>query len=199
MSLLLLNWRRQVAEIYAAVRNASDPKAAHALWREARDELFRLHPDSPLQADARERFASLAVAPYDSSLRFELEVDTDVETARFEVLTGTDGLVPFVRVGVLHIPELGDLDVWWLESYGGGVFLPLKDATAGVETYGGGRYLLDTAKGADLGGEDGRLIVDFNFAYNPSCAYDPAWACPLAPPGNVLEHPVRAGELLSDV
>ena len=75
----------------------------------------------------------------------------------------------------------------------------MLDATAGVETYGGGRYVLDTAKGADLGGSDGRLVVDVNFAYNPSCAYDPAWACPLAPRGNVLGSPLRAGELVPEV
>jgi uncharacterized protein (DUF1684 family) len=91
------------------------------------------------------------------------------------------------------------LDVWWLASYGGGVFAPVKDALAGVATYGGGRYLLDTAKGADLGGDarEGILVVDFNFAYNPSCAYDPAWQCPLAPPGNTLATAVHAGELCS--
>ena len=55
--------------------------------------------------------------------------------------------------------------------------------------------MLDTIKGADLGGEDGWLVVDFNFAYNPSCAYDPRWVCPLAPPGNVVDVPIGAGEL----
>jgi uncharacterized protein (DUF1684 family) len=87
--------------------------------------------------------------------------------------------------------------VWWLASYGGGIFLPVKDALAGTGTYGGGRYVLDTVKGADLGGDvrAGRLVVDLNFAYNPSCAHDPAWTCPLAPPGNTLAAPVRGGEL----
>ena len=124
-----------------------------------------------------------------------MELDTDVEPRRFETATGTDGLVAFDRIGVVHLPGVGDLDVWWLASYGGGLFLPVKDVLAGTETYGGGRYVLDTAKGADLGGRDGHLVVDFNFAYNPSCAYDSAWACPLAPPGNVLAIPIRAGEL----
>ncbi|MQA26468.1 MAG: DUF1684 domain-containing protein, partial [Micromonosporaceae bacterium] len=110
-----------------------------------------------------------------------------------EVPTATDGVVPFQRIGVVEVPGLGPLDVWWLDSYGGGVFLPVKDASP--DTYGGGRYLLDTVKGADLGGDAGRLVIDLNFAYNPSCAYDPAWACPLAPPGNVLLAPLRAGEL----
>ena len=72
----------------------------------------------------------------------------------------------------------------------------MKDATSGTATYGGGRYLIDTVKGADLGGDGGRLILDFNFAYNPSCAYDPAWACPLAPAGNTLRRSLLAGELM---
>jgi uncharacterized protein (DUF1684 family) len=92
------------------------------------------------------------------------------------------------------VPPIGSLDVWWLASYGGGVWLPLRDAN--VDTYGGGRYVLDTVKGADLGGVDGRLVVDLNFAYNPSCAYDEAWACPLAPEGNRTDVAVPVGELL---
>jgi len=106
--------------------------------------------------------------------------------------------VPFTRVGVLHIPSVGDLDVWWLESYGGGVFVPVKDALAGRRTYGGGRYLLDTVKGADLGGDvrEGWLVVDLNFAYNPSCAYSPLWTCPLAPAGNTVPVPLPVGELV---
>jgi uncharacterized protein (DUF1684 family) len=87
------------------------------------------------------------------------------------------------------------LDLYWLETYGGGVFLPFRDATSGGETYGAGRYLLDTVKGADLGGTDSTLVVDFNFAYNPSCAWDDAWACPLSPPANRLTFEVAAGEL----
>ena len=86
------------------------------------------------------------------------------------------------------------LDLYWLDAYGGGLFVPFGDATSGSETYGAGRYLLDTVKGADLGADDGRLVLDFNVAYNPSCAYDPRWACPLAPPANRLPVAVRAGE-----
>jgi len=86
------------------------------------------------------------------------------------------------------------LALYWLEGYGGGVFLSFTDATSAEETYGAGRYLLDTVKGADLGTSDGRLVLDFNFAFNPSCAYDARWACPLAPPENRLSFAVRAGE-----
>jgi uncharacterized protein (DUF1684 family) len=198
MSLTLLAWRRRVHEIYAEVRAAGDPETAHEQWRRARDELFATHPDTPLLPEDRESFDGLTVAPYDPSLRFEVTLDEDVEPHRFEVPTATDGVVPFERVGVLHLPGLGDLDAWWLASYGGGLFVPVKDATAGHQTYGAGRYLLDTVKGADLGSTpSGALIVDLNFAYNPSCAYDPAWMCPLAPPGNTLAVPVRGGELVT--
>ncbi len=197
MSLSLLDWRRRVHDLYAAVRAEPDPAAAHERWRSTRDLLFATHDQSPLLAQDRVGFAGLPVAPYDPTLRFEVQLDQDAEPDRLEVSTGTDGLVAFDRIGVLHLPGLGDLDAWWLTSYGGGLFVPMKDATAGTETYGGGRYLLDTVKGADLGGDvrAGRLVVDLNFAYNPSCAYDPAWACPLAPPGNTLTAPVRGGEL----
>ena len=202
VSLELLDWRRRVFTLYAEVRAAADPAAAHEHWRVVRDDLLRSHPQSPISADRQGDFPGARYAPYDASLRFELVVDADVPPARLEVPTGTDGVVPFERIGVLHLPGLGDLDVWWLASYGGGVFVPIKDAGAGRTTYGGGRYLLDTVKGADLGGgvRDGDarerwLMVDLNFAYNPSCAYDPAWACPLAQAGNTLPVPVNAGEL----
>ncbi len=75
------------------------------------------------------------------------------------------------------------------------MFIPFRDATSGQTTYGGGRYLLDTAKGADLGTNGDALVLDFNFAYHPSCHYDPQWVCPLAPPPNRLAVPIEAGEL----
>lgn len=197
MSLSLTDWRRRVHALYAEVRASTDPRAAHQTWRAGRDELFRSHPDSPLLAEDRARFTGLPVEPYDPALRFEVLLDTEVAAQRLAVPTGTDGVVPFERIGRVHLEGLGDLDVWWLASYGGGLFVPVKDQTAGRQTYGGGRYVLDTVKGADLGGsaQDGVLVIDLNFAYNPSCAYDPAWACPLAPPGNTLAAPVRGGEL----
>jgi uncharacterized protein (DUF1684 family) len=198
VSLDLLDWRRRVFAVYAEVRASADPAAAHEFWRAGRDDLLMHHPQSPIRAEHRAAFPGARYAAYDPSLRFDVPVDTDVEPLVMEVPTGTDGVVPFRRIGILHLSGLGDLDVWWLTSYGGGVFVPVKDAGAGRTTYGGGRYLLDTVKGADLGGEvrDGRLVVDLNFSYNPSCAYDPAWACPLAQAGNTLAVRVDAGELV---
>jgi len=194
--LSLLDWRRQVQALYAEVRAQPDPTSGHARWRAGRDELFAHHLQSPLLPPDRETFTGLRIARYDPALRFEVPLDIDVEPGAFEVATGTDGVVAFQKAGAVHLPRLGSLDVWWLAAYGGGIFLPLRDGLAGRQTYGGGRYVLDTVKGADLGsGEPGGLIVDLNFAYNPSCAYDPAWACPLAPPGNRLGAEVLAGEL----
>jgi len=195
MSLTLLDWRRRVATIYEQVRAAPDPRAAHELWIAERQKLFASHPDS---ADQN---AQLHYAPYDDRWRFVVEIDTGIEPVRLEIPTTTDGVVPFERFGRVELPGVGALDVWWLATYGGGVWLPMRDASP--RTYGGGRYVLDTAKGADLGGHidpttgRGSLVVDLNFAYNPSCAYDERWACPLAPTGNVLEVSVDAGELVT--
>ena len=191
------DWRRRVFALYEEVRSESDPAHSHDIWRRGRDRLMGTHPASPLNEEERERFTGLPVAPYDPAWRFELPI-VPAEPGGFEFPTGTDGIVPFERIGKVEIPEVGSLDVWRLMSYGGGLFVPVRDALAGRPggTYGGGRYLLDTIKGADLGSDldRGTIVLDFNFAYNPSCAYDPAWACPLAQPGNVLAVPVPVGE-----
>jgi uncharacterized protein (DUF1684 family) len=192
----VVDWRRRVFALYAAVRADPDPSAAHATWRRGRDDLFAAHPASPLLPEQRAGFRGLAVADYDPAWRFEAEV-RPADPTPWHVQTGTDGVVPFERLGVVTLPGVGELDVWRLTTYGGGVFLPFRDAGCGRPGggYGGGRYVLDTVKGADLGGDLGRLTVDLNFAYAPSCAYDPAWACPLAPAGNRLDVVVPVGEL----
>ena len=184
MTLELLDWRRRVAELYAAVRATADPVEAHALWRRTRDELFATHPESPGPGP-------LPVPPYDPAWRAVVPLEP-APPQELRVETGTDGTVVFDRIGVLRTPW-GDLDAWWLRQYAGGLWVPVKDRSP--RTYGGGRYLLDTAKGADLGEHDGALVLDLNFLYAPSCAHDPRWACPLAPPGNVIDVPVEAGEL----
>lgn len=193
-SLTLAGWRREVAGLYARVRADADPRRGHEAWRQGRDRLMRGHPDSPLGPDDVRRRRGVPVAPYDPAMRFTAELEPAPE-ARLELRTGTDGVVALRRLGTVSLP-LGGLDVWWLEGYGGGLWLPVRDATCGRTSYGGGRYLLDTVKGADLGGDDRHLVVDLNFLYHPSCAYDAAWACPLAPPGNRLETAVEAGEQL---
>jgi uncharacterized protein (DUF1684 family) len=191
----VVDWRRRVFALYAAVRSDSDPAAAHDRWRRGRDELFATHPATPLLPEDRDGFAGLNVAAYDPAWRFEVAVEP-ADPTTWDVETGTDGVVPFERIGLVSLPGVGTLDVWRLTTYGGGVFVPMRDGGCGRPGggYGGGRYLLDTVKGADLGTRDGRLVLDFNLAYNPSCSYDPRWSCPLAPPPNRLRIPVRMGE-----
>lgn len=196
-SLTLLDWRRQVAALYAAVRAEDDPAAGHERWRRGRDRLFAEHPDSPLLPGDPRRTEGLPVAAYDLDLRFTAAVEP-AEPEDLAVTTGTDGTVAFTRLGRASTP-LGPLDLWWLTGYGGGLWVPVRDGGSGTVSYGGGRYLLDTVKGADLGTTTGphgqELVLDLNFLYNPSCAYDPEWACPLAPPGDRVGAVVEAGEL----
>lgn len=192
----LTDWRRRVATLYADARAASDPAEGHAVWRAGRDDLFLHHPQSPLRPDDPLRETGLPYLPYDPALRFELPV-LPAEPATLRLDTGGDGTTTLERTGRVELPGIGSLDVWWMAQYGGGLFVPLRDGTAGTSSYGGGRYLLDTPKGADLGGTHERLVVDLNFAYHPSCRYDPAWTCPLAPAGNRVAVEVRAGEVLA--
>jgi hypothetical protein len=193
----LLDWRRRVATLYADVRAEPDPAAGRELWRTGRDELLRTHPQSPLKPGDPMRDSGVPVWPYDPELRWELELEPAEDVLR-EMDSANDGMIRMRRIGQVSLPAPveGTLDVWWFEQYGGGLFIPFKDATAGHTSYGAGRYLLDTAKGADLGRRDGRLVVDLNFAYHPSCRYDDRWQCPLAPPGNFLSAAVEAGERL---
>lgn len=192
--LTLLDWRRRVSDLYSTVRAKlrTDAPAAHALWRSARDELFRAHPQSPIPPAERAQFTGLPYYEYDPRFAKRGRIRTLPEE-RYDVGTSTGGVIPFVRFGAVDL-DVGSLEVFWLDAYSGGVFLPFRDATAGETTYGGGRYLLDTAKSADLGAVGDELVLDFNFAYHPSCRYDPKWVCPLAPLGNRLQVAIEAGE-----
>jgi len=206
----LADWRRRVAELYADVRDfaAEDPEIAWRHWVDTRERLYRVHPQSPVAAGDRPTFRARHW-PYDPGLRFELRLDPEPPPTPGASLglglalpnSGADTL-SFRRIGSVAVPfPAGErrLSVFWMEGYAGGLFLPFRDATNGTVTYGAGRYVLDAAKSADLGGnpEHGTLIVDFNFAYQPSCAFDPRWACPLAPPENRLDLPVAAGERIA--
>ncbi|MCW2528551.1 MAG: hypothetical protein JWM76_3411 [Pseudonocardiales bacterium] len=193
----LADWRRQVSVLYADVRAEADPEEGHRIWRAGRDHLFRTHPQSPLPAADPLRESGLPYWPYDAGLRFELELRPAPEQ-RLPLPTG-DGTTELVLVGRIELPApfAAPIDVWWLDQYAGGLFVPVRDGSAGAASYGGGRYLLDSAKSADLGGSTGRLIIDLNFLYHPSCRYDSAWVCPLAPPGNTISAPIEAGEQMT--
>jgi uncharacterized protein (DUF1684 family) len=196
----LWDWRRRIAELYAEIRALEPPRLAWQHWRDTRDELFRSHPQSPLEPAARTA-ARVPLFGYDPAFRLTADLVPTSAGAPVTLSGGRDGAIritPFARTAGLE-PKLGaELTLYWIAGYGGGAFLPFQDATSGRETYGGGRYLLDTIKGADLGHTaGGRLILDFNFAYNPSCAYSDRWICPLAPAENALPAPVRAGERMA--
>ncbi len=212
--LALADWRREVARLYAdwRVSSVADPAGATAAFRAARDELLREHPQSPLPPADRATFRGLSYWPYDVAFRMEviLEADPVLGPPEDQAEGAATGLelpeshptgLRFRRIGQVHLVgplEGARLGVYWVVAYGGGLFLPFRDATAGRDSYGAGRYLFDTIKGADLGGdpERGVLLLDFNMAYPPSCAYDLRWACPLAPPDTFVAHPVPAGERL---
>jgi len=198
-ALELADWRRTTAALYARVRNQADPAAAHARWRDGRDLMMRSHPQSPLPADDPMRASGVPYWRYDPALRWEVPVEPVSSPQRLEIDTGQDGITHLEQAGWVTLPDpVGRrLAVWWLDQYGGGIFLPVRDATAGNGSYGGGRYLLDTAKGADLGSAGDALVIDLNFLYHPSCRYDPRWVCPLAPRDNTIDVPVPAGERLT--
>src|SRR5215210_3309059 len=192
----LLDYKRRVHALYARVRDDPDPAHAFAAWVPEREDLFGHHPQSALPPERRASFRGLSYFAHDPAGRVLADV-VATERRRYDVPSSGGETMSFERVGAARF-VLGDapceLELYWLAGYGGGLFVPFADATAGAETYGAGRYLLDTVKGSDLGMSDGRLVLDFNLAYNPSCSYDPRWTCPLAPPPNRLAVPVRMGE-----
>jgi len=193
----LLDWKRQMFALYARVREETDAQAAWQLWQTTRDRLFREHPQSPLPPEQRADFRGCGYFEYDPQMRILAQVEAS-EPVRWDVVASTGALFSFTKVGDAHFVLAGEqfaLPLLWNEGYGGGLFVSLQDATSGQETYPGARYLLDTVKGADLGTNGRLLVLDFNFAYNPSCAYDSSWACPLARPEGRLPIAIRAGEL----
>jgi uncharacterized protein len=195
----LVDWRRQVGDLF----RIKGPDA-HARFRGGKDELFKTHPQSPIEVDERPSFHELAYFPYDPGYRVSATLEAGDGAELLIDTGGEDGAVRYRRAGRL-VFELGGetcrLTVLSLVQYAGGLFVPFRDTTSGHETYGGGRYLFDTAKDTDglvleVTPGSPEVVIDFNYAYNASCAYSPRWACPLAPPENFLKVPVRAGELV---
>jgi len=206
----LYDWRVRVAAMYRErarrIAEGNDPVAVWDVFRATKDALFASHPQSPLDDAARATFRGLTYFAYDPA--FCVTATLTPESAEDEVLAPSSGphAMPLRRAGRVSFTLGGDavmLAVYWIDVYGGGLFLPFRDTTSDGETYGAGRYLHDTVKGSELlrldergehGYAGGRVLLDFNYAYNPSCAYDPRWVCPLTPRENVLAMPIRAGE-----
>lgn len=197
----LADWRHRVAELYLTA--AGEGAEAVAEFRRGRDKLFGTHPASALSPEQWARFDGLDYFDFNADARVDCELLPHPDGGSIEIDSGgEDGVIAYSRIGLLRTPW-GELTLFWTEGYGGNLFLPFRDATAPDETYGAGRYLTDAIKGTFGGGlefeleeeaDPPALTLDFNYAYNPSCAYNHRWACPLAPPENRLEQPIRAGE-----
>ena len=194
----LLDWRRRVAELFVELRRREPDEPTLAWFRAEKDALYRDHPQTPLAGPARAAFRGLLYWPYVPAARVEARFTaTDEQEAPIQTSTNAD--MAFSRIGHLDFDYANErcrLGAYWIQGYAGGLFVPFRDQTSGIESYGGGRYVLDTIKSADLGADapNGNVVLDFNYAYNPSCAYDAQWSCPLAPPENWLAVEVRAGE-----
>lgn len=194
----LLDYRRRVHDLYRAVR-AQGTENAHQLFRRERDTLFATHPQSALDAAQKASFTGLNYYAYDPAFRVVAALDRRVTHVTYNYDLEGDGYMTieeFAQVNFSLPTGSGTLGVFWITGYGGGLFLPFRDTTNKSTTYGGGRYLYDTIKGADLGTEGDRIVLDFNYAYHPSCYYNPRWVCPLAPPQNHLSFAIEAGEKL---
>lgn len=186
----LADYRAAVARMYLEPTDLTE-------FRVRRNKLFATHPQSPIPPAERAEFRGVRYYPPNNVAIADVELraapgKVDIDTG------GEDGVVHYTRAGILDTPW-GELSLWWIAAYGGGLFLPVRDGTCGDQTYGGGRYLTDTVKGTFgrgvelLGGN--RVRLDMNYLYNPSCAYDDRWLCPLAPPENRIAARIEAGEL----
>ena len=203
----LYDYRTRVAEMYRKRRQSSlageDAASVVQRFRESRDELFAKHSQSALDQEQKEKFQGLRYFPYNPAMCVEANIERDVNPQVLSVAMNAEESMTMTTVGRLHFALEGvkvALLLYWLNIYGGGLFLPFRDTTSPAESYGGGRYLFDTIKGSDFlpvpgASRNERILLDFNYAYNPSCAYNDKWVCPLAPIENRLKVPVRAGEM----
>ncbi len=197
----LMDYRQRVAEMYRHVRDEGGGEDVCTWFRQQRDNLFGSHSQSALSATQKAAFSGLNYYDYDPAFRVVAAVDLNVEPETFHVDLGEEGPFTYHRFGQVRMSlptGIGQLSLFWIMGYGGGVFIPFGDATNGTATYGGGRYLYDTMKGANLGISAYRaeIVLDFNYAYNPSCAYHSRWVCPLSPAENKLPFPIPAGEMV---
>jgi hypothetical protein len=157
-------------------------------FRAEKDDFFKNHPQSPLTAAQKRSFTGLQYFPEAPSLRLILPVEVFPEQKKVEIQTSGGVPQEYRRYGQVHFKLEGQDVTLTLYASGGSYFLPFADSLAGVETYPAGRYLEPEAL------EDGQFELDFNTAYNPYCAYNDRWSCPLTPAENRLKVPVRAGE-----
>ena len=188
----LLDYRRRVAGTYNLIRSKGTSKPeSFSAFRASRDELFAQHPQSPLDTEQKLSFTHLNYYPYNPAYRVLAEVQLLDAPLEYESDGGDDGAVKIRQIGTVDISlphGSGSLGVFWIAGYGGGVFIPFRDATNGDSTYGAGRFLYSELP------QGGKVELDFNQATNPFCAYTPYATCPLPPSQNRLDFRVEAGE-----
>ena len=161
-------------------------------FRAQKDQFFKRHPQSPLAPEQQRTFQGLRYFPENPALRLIVPIEEFGDQDPIAMQTSTGDVREYTRYGRLQFSVEGQPVELTLYADGDAYFLPFADALAGVETYGAGRYLEPEPLG------DGRFLVDFNLAYNPYCAYNDDWSCPITPPENRLAVPIRAGEKLFD-
>jgi len=161
-------------------------------FRKEKDEFFERHPQSPLTPEQKRGFVGLQYFPENDALRLEVQAEPLMDQQPMQMQTSTGGVQTYVRHACFNIQFDGqeaELTIYQNES---GYFLPFVDSLAGKETYPAGRYLEPESVPGN------RFLVDFNLAYNPYCAYNEMWSCPITPAENRLKVPIRAGEKLFD-
>ncbi len=157
--------------------------------RAEKDRFFKSHPQSPLMPEQKRAFNGLSYFPENPELRLEVAVEAFSKPEVIQMQTSTGDVQEYRRYGRFTFMVDGqEAALTIYASPHGGYFLPFVDSQANKETYGAGRYL----EPEPIGG--GKFLVDFNVAYNPYCAYNPNWSCPLTPFENRIKVPIRAGE-----
>ncbi|MCL4488986.1 MAG: DUF1684 domain-containing protein [Chloroflexi bacterium] len=163
-----------------------------AEFRKAKDQFFKTSAQSPLAPEQKRDFAGLNYFDENPALRFELPLERYSDPERVAMQTSTGTTQDYDKIGQVRFEVSGEaaaLQVYESVDNPGSYFVPFVDATAPAESYGAGRYLEPEETHAD------ELLVDFNFAYNPYCAYvSEKWSCPLPPPENRLKVRIEAGE-----
>jgi len=161
-------------------------------FRKAKDEFFANDANGPLTPEQRERFKGLSYFPENPALRFEIKIEPFAEQEQVQVPTSTGDVRTYTRYGRFSFQVDGQQAELTLFGSPHGFFLMFVDALAGVETYGAGRYLEPEQEPGGL------FLIDFNLSYNPYCAYNEMWNCPITPAENRLTVPIRAGEKIFD-
>ncbi|RJP49204.1 MAG: DUF1684 domain-containing protein [Anaerolineaceae bacterium] len=159
-------------------------------FRAEKDDFFGSHPQSPLTREQKKNFKGLSYFPENDDLRLEVKVNEIPVKEKFEMQTSTGDVQVYERFGTFEFTVDGGQATLTIYRNANGFFLPFVDSLAGKETYPAGRYL----EPEPLPG--GRFFIDFNLSYNPYCAYNEMWSCPITPAENRLKAAIRAGEKL---